>query len=76
MTIKLKPCPFCGTMPIVLDCNINITPHWVEQSAAIQCINCGAKIEKNWFEHNLQENEFFLNNDTVFDLWNRRVDNA
>ncbi len=77
MQNKLKPCPFCGGMAMEVEKFSRLTDSFLtEISATIQCVYCGANIKKKWYEKNLQTNECFLNNETVYDLWNRRSDNA
>ena len=75
---ELKPCPFCGGMAMEVEKSSRLTSSFhTEISATIQCVYCGANIKKMWYEKkNLNSNEQFLNNVTVYDLWNRRDDNG
>lgn len=72
MKIELKPCPFCGGQ-ILLEkveqdvSGLSFSPH---QELTILCVTCNYRmvLSKSHFEKTHGTN--------LFEVWNRRVDNA
>ena len=74
---ELKPCPLCGGTAVETEYKHFISIGGYDTiNATIQCPCCGLKLTKKWYEANLYSNISFCNNETVYDLWNRRADNG
>lgn len=71
---KIKPCPLCGGTAVETEYNYFVgLGGYNIINATIQCLCCGLKLTKKWYEAKPHSNIFFCNNETVYDLWNRRV---
>ncbi len=72
---KLKPCPFCGTMPYssVESTGVRKIKRYIQCDNA----NCGAKITFEYETQNgfLRFNEVYKALNKAIETWNRRIDN-
>lgn len=75
MENNLKPCPFCGGTAIVENSKIDCYFAYTEFDVTVKCTCCGANINKKWIKTN-HPLLVSSNADTVYDLWNRRVNNG
>ena len=69
---ELKPCPFCGEKPVLMDKDFfdKLVSGDGRACIAIDCPNCDLSLH----DHTSDENDYFIRAFLIAEKWNKRVE--